>query len=677
MLARVMGAIMGATMKAGARCLIGALVLCGLALSARAAAPNEVALRRAEAYGRLPHVIIPELSPDGDWIASLEPVNGRNALVVRPRATPASTIVAFARDRGRLSWFAWASSQRLLVEWSFSGFRGTPTVETRMYAVNRDGSEPVMLLTPGKKDRTLQSGSLLTSILPHDPAHVLMSWDGDFDGTFSLYRVDLRSGRAEEIERGNPNVYRWLADESGRVRLRIDAVGSHKEIWVRDVPPAPGAEGPPWRLLKRYDMLTEPLLEPRFIAPDNPDLLYALAQRDGDRVAAFAVDLKTGALGPALFSDPVVDVDAILQARDGHLVGFLTVDDMPAVHYVDPVWRERQSAIDANLPATRNFIVSASDGGRYQLVVSVGSREPGRYYLREETTGALTLIGRRFPGLSYTDVSEVVPWSYRARDGLVVPAYLTLPEGFSLASLRGAKRPLIVFPHGGPSSRTSQGFDFMAQFMASLGYVVLQPNFRGSTGYGRRFQKLGHRQWGRAMQDDITDGVLKLVADGVADPARICIVGASYGGYAALMGAVRTPELYACAASIEGIADLKRYVSDLKNYRYAEIRVPPIADPGATDSVAGVSPIEGVAAIKAPVLLIHGDEDAIVPAYHSADMAKALRRQGKRVEHHLLEGGDHQLSEEAVRIEALRRLGAFLLRHLGPVEGALIAEPRA
>jgi dipeptidyl aminopeptidase/acylaminoacyl peptidase len=656
---------MTAMMHASARVLLGALVLCCLSLPASAAETDEDVAREAALFGSLPHFIIPELSPDGAWIAVLEPVNGRKALVVRSRTNPDDVHVAFAQDRGRLSWFAWADSERLLVEASFTGWRGTPTVETRMYAVNRDGSDSVMLLTPGAQDRASQSGSMLMSFLPDDPNQVLMSWDSKSDGNYALYRVDIRTGRGQQVEPGSRRVVRWLADQAGKVRLRVDAVGVEKEIWVRD------AAELPWRLLLRYDMLKGPFFEPSFFGPENPNLLYVRSERGTGRVAAYTVDVKTGVIGPALFSDPVVDVDSIIQARaDGRAVGFLTTVDLPAIHYVDQTRSERQKAIDAKLPGTTNLVVSESKDDHYQLVAAIGSHEPGRFYVRDDASGALTLVGRHYPNLAPSEVGAVVPFAYQARDGLTIPAYITLPPGLALADARGAKRPLVIFPHGGPNVRTSEGFDFMAQFMASLGYIVLQPNFRGSTGYGHAFQSLGDRQWGKSMQDDLTDGAEKLVAEGIADPKRICIVGASFGGYAALMGAVRTPDLYACAASIDGIADLKRYVRDMRNYRFAEIRVPPVADPASTESIAGVSPVESAASIKAAVLLVHGDQDAIVPPVHSLSLAKALQRAHKTVELDVLKGGDHQLSEESVRIETLNRLGGFLRRYLGPAISA-------
>lgn len=666
------------TRTRGARLVLRGLLLLLLALPAGALAQDKEIAQKAVLFGSLPQLVIPDLSPDGAHVAAFEPVNGRRALVLRPRAAPHEARVLFAPKTGSLTWFGWEDSDTLLVELSFAGYRGTHTVETRLFAIPRAGGSPVELLTPRRSRRVPQNGSLLVSLLPQESGQVLMGWDGDLDGTSSLYRVDLASGRGQELERGAEGTVRWLADRSGEVRLRIDAVGVNKEIWVRERKDAP------WRLLIRYDMLKGPLLDPRFFSPDDPNRIYVLSEHGTGRQAVYLLDARSGALSEAVFADPAVDIDGIVQSRkDERAIGYLATVDLPTIHYADPVWAARQRAIDAALPGTTNVFVSESEDSRYQLVIAIAPREPGRYYIRDDETGALTLLGARYPALAPHALGDVVRYDYTARDGLDIPAYVTLPPGLSLAAARGARWPLVVLPHGGPNARVSQTFDFLAQFVASLGYVVLQPNFRGSTGYGRAFYARGHREWGRAMQDDITDGVQRLLTEGIADPARICIVGASYGGYAALMGAVRTPKLYRCAASIDGVADLKRFLSDMRNYKFHEFRLPRIADPQSIESVDAVSPLAQAEAITVPVLLIHGDEDVIVPLGHSTEMAKALRRARKPVELVVLKGGDHQLSEARVRIEALARLGAFLRRHLGPgapaVPGAaaLKGEPRA
>jgi dipeptidyl aminopeptidase/acylaminoacyl peptidase len=655
-----------------ARLISGGLLLLLLALPARAVAQDKEIAEKARLFGSLPQLVVPDLSPDGAYVAAIEPVDGRRALVVRPRAAPQDARVRFAPKTGSLTWFGWEDSDTLLVELSFAGYRGTHTVETRLFAVGRARGEPVELLAPRRSRRVPQNGSLLVSLLPQEPGQVLMGWDGDLDGTNSLYRVDLASGRGQELERGTAGTVRWLADRTGEVRLRIDAVGVNKEIWVR------ARKDAPWRLLVRYDMLKGPLLDPRFFSPEDPDRLYVLSEHETGRQAAYLLDARSGAMSEALFSHPTVDIDGIIQSRkDERAIGYLATVDLPTIHYIDPAWTARQQAIDAELKGTTNVFVSESEDSRYQLVIAIAAREPGRYYIRDDATGALTLLGARYPALASRALGDVVPFPYRARDGLDIPAYVTLPAGLSLADARGAKWPVVVLPHGGPNARVTQTFDFLAQFMASLGYIVLQPNYRGSTGYGRAFYVRGHREWGRAMQDDVTDGVRRLIAEGIADPGRICIVGASYGGYAALMGAVRTPDLYLCAASIEGVTDLKRFLSDMRNYKFHEIRVPRIVDPGLIDNIAGVSPVEQAAQIKVPVLLVHGDQDAIVPLSHSTDMAKALRRARKPVELVVLKGGDHQLSTARVRTEALERLGMFLRRALGPGAPAPTAEPRA
>ena len=252
---------------------------------------------------------------------------------------------------------------------------------------------------------------------------------------------------------------------------------------------------------------------------------------------------------------------------------------------------------------------------------------------------------------------------YLARDGKTIPAYLTLPPGGNRKNL-----PLVVMPHGGPEDRDSAHFDYLTQFIATRGYAVLQPQFRGSTGFGEAYRNAGRHEWGGLMQDDVTDGVRHLVADGTADPARICIVGGSYGGYAALAGAAYTSGLYACAASIAGVSDLPLMLievarqrggdSDAIAYWLGHIGEP--MDP----KIAAKSPARSVATIRAPILLMHGIDDSIVPILQSESMSAALRKAGKPVKFVKLKGEDHWLSQSDTRLQVLQELEKFLAQYL-------------
>ena len=258
--------------------------------------------------------------------------------------------------------------------------------------------------------------------------------------------------------------------------------------------------------------------------------------------------------------------------------------------------------------------------------------------------------------------------SYKARDGTVIPAYLTRPAGKS-----DTPGPLIVLPHGGPNARDYPQFDWIVQFLASRGYAVLQPQFRGSTGFGDAFREAGYRQWGGLMQDDVTDGVHAMIDQGIADPHRICIVGASYGGYAALAGAAFTPELYACAISINGVSDLsallQRTIPVFRIYSTSlDQWTARIGKPGDR-SLDRKSPINAVAAISAPVLIIYGTSDGVVPSDQSERMAAALSKAGKPVKLVRLPDEDHWLSRSDTRIQMLSEVEAFLREHL-PVAAA-------
>ena len=387
---------------------------------------------------------------------------------------------------------------------------------------------------------------------------------------------------------------------------------------------------------------------------------------NGGTFGLLKMDIATGRQS-VLFHQPAYDAGEPHEDEwTGRIVGVSYVADTAESVYFDNDWQYLHTGLRKAFPGLAVNAVSVSRDRTKAIVATAGPQSPPKFYYLDRTTHEATLLAESYPGLMPEDLGEVRPYPYAARDGLPIHAYLTLPPGKQPKNL-----PMVVMPHGGPESRDSITFDWWAQFMASRGYAVLQPNFRGSSGYGMAFEKAGHGQWGLKMQDDITDGVRKAIADGIADPTRVCIVGASYGGYAALAGAAFTPDLYACAVSVSGISDVSEFLRyERKKYgrESAEIalwakRLGSVDPDSATLEKA--SPINRVADVKCPVMLMHPSLDTTVPKAQSEDMAEALEDAGQTVSYVALEGDDHYLQLGATRLEMLRQLDTFLAKYLG------------
>jgi dipeptidyl aminopeptidase/acylaminoacyl peptidase len=298
------------------------------------------------------------------------------------------------------------------------------------------------------------------------------------------------------------------------------------------------------------------------------------------------------------------------------------------------------------------------------LVLAAGGTLPGSYFIltRGKNTASLEPLGGIRPDIPSSALAPVTPISYRTRDGLTIHGYVTLPPGRSMSDKTPI--PFVVLPHGGPSTRDVLGFDYLAQMIASRGYGVLQPNYRGSRGYGGDFEKAGFAQWGLKMQDDVTDGTQWLIDRKLADPGRICIVGWSYGGYTALMGAIKTPKLYRCAASMAGVTDLRRRLDRANQSRFADINLPRFdSDPAIIEAN---SPVLHADRIQIPIFLAHGRRDFTVSVADSEAMEDALRRLGKPVETLYFDDDDHYLFREEDRIAFLKALEGFLAANLGP-----------
>jgi dipeptidyl aminopeptidase/acylaminoacyl peptidase len=322
----------------------------------------------------------------------------------------------------------------------------------------------------------------------------------------------------------------------------------------------------------------------------------------------------------------------------------------------------------AAFPSSSVRLVTWTDDWSKLLLFVDGGDSSERYVRFDRAGQKLTVITPGRTQIKPGDIGEVITIEYKAGDGLKIPALITWPA--SVPADQRKNLPLVVMPHGGPSSYDSIGFDWLAQYLANEGYAVLQPNFRGSAGFGKAFREAGYGQWGRKMQSDITDGVNAMIKMGWADKERVCIVGWSYGGYAALAGGALTPDLYKCVVSVAGVSNLRDMLyteakdhgpNSLSVKYWKELIGDPDKDAKAIDAV---SPALLAASFKAPVLLIHGTEDTVVPSRQSNMMDEALRRADKAVDYVKIKGDDHSLVDNASRRTALTKIGEFLATYL-------------
>jgi dipeptidyl aminopeptidase/acylaminoacyl peptidase len=332
--------------------------------------------------------------------------------------------------------------------------------------------------------------------------------------------------------------------------------------------------------------------------------------------------------------------------------------------WIDPAAQKRYSALGRTFAGRYVEIVSRSADNKRIVVEADGASAPTTYYLVDYSAKTADIVGEQFPALADKPQGTVRRFEYAARDKYALFGYFTVPLGAEEKNL-----PLVVLPHGGPESDDTPWFDWWSQFLASRGYAVLRPQFRGSTGLGDAHRLAGRGQWGRRMQDDITDGVRALIAQGIVDPKRVCIVGASYGGYAALAGAAYTPDLYVCAVSVSGVSDLTEMLAwnekmggdQSDSFYYWRDSIGDSLDA----RIAETSPARSARTFRAPILLLHGTNDSVVPFDQSQMMANALKAAGKPVELIPLEGEDHWLSSSATRIRMLSEVEKFLAANLG------------
>ena len=603
------------------------------------------------------------LSPNGDHIAALVKGENRSFVNVLNAHTRALEHTIPLSGGFVPAWVSWANDERLLVAVIVGQFRitsnGIEFPYARVLAMDPDGQHVVGLF---ENQRSVLRSSLnlteVTDMLESDPHNVLMP--GYRGGSLDLWKVDVYTGAAERIAQGSSSTVAWRTDSSGAPAFRFD-MNSRGTVLRIFTPDTTGN----WRRVATVRKEDLPEFQPVADGP-QPGSSYVLARPDGaDRVAVYLYNLETNQFTQTVASDPHVDVAGVfINPRTSEYLGYYTFGDVYEAHFTDSRTQSHVNALRRFFGADESFaIVDMSADSRMWIVSAIGPSDPGALYLYDRDQAHIEPLAPLNPSIDRAQLGASSVVHYTARDGTQLTGYLTLP-----VNAGPGPHPLVLMPHGGPEIRDVFSYDRDAQFLATRGYAVFRPNFRGSSGYGRAFAEAGYGQWGRLMQDDLTDAVAYLVSSGVTDPARVCIMGYSYGGYAALAGAAFTPDTYRCAISIAGVSDLAeqaRYViGDGDAEEDAYIRRS-IGDPRTDRALlAERSPDAHAANIHIPVLLMHGDQDSIVPVDQSRRMQRAMQQAGRPVRYIEVQGEGHPYWSDPNQTRIYSEIEAFLAQNL-------------
>lgn len=581
------------------------------------------------------------ISPGGDYISYLQPHNGRLNICVRELG--ASEITQVTRyDNDNIKYYWWANDEQLLYVKDTDG-----NEDYHLYVVNRDGSDN-QCLTPFKNSQVLVHDTPADSI-------ITVGINKRNPKVFDIYRMNIHSGHMEMVLKNPGNVIWWMPDQHNKVRLVKSSDGVHETLLYR------ATEASPFREVLTTSVFEN--IEPVSFLADNPEQVVAISNVGRDKEAVVELDLNTGKERRVIFQHDEVDVRSIRYSKDRTkplFVNYVTWKE--ETHFLDDTLNRIHGKIAGRLRQMEVKLVNWNRDEDKFIARAYSDRSPGIYYLYDVEKDNLTELGEVSPWIDPREMAEMKPISYVTRDGLTIHGYLTLPRGSD-----GANLPVVINPHGGPWARDVWRFNPEVQFLANRGYAVLQMNYRGSTGYGKEFMKASNKEWGGKVQDDITDGVEWLVAEGVADPSRIAICGFSFGGYCALSGVVQNPDLYRCAVSYSGMTNLFTFLKDIPPYLepIQQMIFNAVGHPEKdADYLRASSPIFHTGRINVPLLIAQGERDPRVNVSETTQFVQKLREKGLDVTYIMKADEGHRFLREDNRLHLYEELQKFLAKNL-------------
>lgn len=589
-----------------------------------------------------------QISPDGKNISYLGPYKKRMNIFVQPVNEEKAVRITNVTDRD-LGGYFWKSSSRIVFLKDNAGDENF-----HLYAVDIDGKN-LRDLTPfdGVK------ADIVDDLTDNDN-EMIIQMNKENKELFDVYRININDGKLEKIAQNPGNITGWVTDHDGKLRIAVTTDGVNTSLLYRD------NENETFKNIITTNFKES--LSPLFFDFDNK-LLYANSNIGRDKSAIVKIDPKTGKEVSMIFEHPDVDADNLFYSHHRKVLTAVTFTTWKKYRkFLDGQTEIIFRNLETKLPGYEISLSSSTKDENTFIVRTYSDRTLGSYYLYTYSSNTLTLISEVSPWLKEEKLAVMKPITFESRDGLIINGYLTLPVGVEAKNL-----PVVINPHGGPWHRDVWTFNPEVQFLANRGYAVLQINFRGSTGYGREFWQASFKQWGRDMQNDITDGVNWLIKSGIADPKRVAIYGASYGGYATLAGITFTPDLYTCAVDYVGVSNLVTFLSTIPPYwkPYIEMMYEMIGNINTNEyqMLKEASPINYVDKIKCPLFVAQGAKDPRVNINESNQIVEALKKRGIKVKYMVKENEGHGFSNEENQFDFYKAMEKFLKKHMKPKKG--------
>ena len=619
---------------------------------------------KVEDFFKNPKFTSLQLSPDGSKLAVISPVGKRKNIAIMETDGLKNIRAVTGLKEQDIAGFFWANNEDIIFTIQSDGSEAFS-----LYKVNISKKKPrVDLLVGSKSGASGIRTAAVVHTLPNDPDHIIVQYNGRRIKAPDLYKLNIHS-RWNKKRKKNPkmkliaknpgDVQGWILDNDGKVRGATTLNGLKGQLLYKDQ----GAEK--FTVTREFSPLDEGIA-PLVYDFDN-DTMYVASNIGRDKAAIYEYDPKNNKLGKLIFADADVDISNLIMSRhQKKVLGVSYIKDYPETVYFDKKTESMMNGLKSAFPGKRVSISSQSKDESINVLLVHDDQDPGNYYLYDRKAGKVRHLLSRMSWLNVDDMSEMTPIKFTSRDGLVINGYITIPKDSN-----GKNLPIIINPHGGPFGiRDVWGFNPEHQFFASRGYATVQVNFRGSGGYGRKFEQAGYGgKWGAEMQNDLTDAINYLVKEGIANPDKVCIYGASYGGYAAMAGLTFTPDLYKCGINYVGVTDVGLLFTSMpKHWEPAkELLKIQIGDPDDEILMKRMSPLAHVDKIKAPLMIIQGAKDPRVVKQHATDLRDALEDRGITLsddEWIMKENEGHGFSKEENKIELYTKMEKFLAKHL-------------